>query len=67
MMNPRKLAAVLGDTIVLAGNFTHKVQPNATVDINGKPAKLADLKQNDMVSLDGNPAVAIVATRDAAK
>lgn len=57
------LKSVLGDTITFDDDSTHTVAPNAAVTLNGKTAKLADLKAGDNVSLSGNPATSVSASR----
>ena len=42
---------------------TQNVAANASITLNGKPAKLADLKDGDLVSFSGDPATSVTATR----
>lgn len=61
------LVSVSGNTIMLShdtgGTTNHKVDPDATVALNGKACKLSDLKAGDEVKLSGDPATVIDATR----
>jgi hypothetical protein len=45
------------------GETRHDVMPTATVTLNGKTAQLEDLLIGDRVSLQGDPAVVVSATR----
>lgn len=56
-----------GNTLVLSHDgdpeTSHEVAPDATVTLNGKAAKMADLKVGDTVALSGDPATSVSATR----
>jgi len=44
-------------------NATHDVAKDASITLNGKPSKLADLKAGDGVELTGYPATTVVCQR----
>lgn len=66
-MKKGTLRSVSGNTLEVAdddGNTaSHSVAPNATVTLDGKKATLADLKAGDSVTLTGDPATSVTATR----
>lgn len=41
----------------------HAVDPDAVVTLNGKPAKLTDLKAGDELTYDGDPIASVSAIR----
>lgn len=49
-----------------SADHTHSVLATATVTLNGKAAKMADLQAGDHVELSGKPASSVTATRDSA-
>ena len=42
---------------------THAIADTATCTINGQGAKVADLQEDDTISLTGDPATSVSATR----
>lgn len=50
-------------TMTFADDTDHKIAPGATVTLNGKPSALGSLKAGDTVSLSGDPATSVSATR----
>jgi hypothetical protein len=52
-----------GTVINFADGTSHSTAPKCTVTLNGKAAKLDDLQKGDTVSLSGNPATSVAATR----
>jgi len=42
---------------------THAIADNATCTINGQGAKVADLQDDDTISLTGDPATSVSVTR----
>lgn len=60
--------SVSGQVVTLShdkgATTNHDVDAGATVALNNKAAKLSDLKAGDEITLSGNPAVTVDATRD---
>jgi hypothetical protein len=55
-----------GSTLTLdngGANQGHSVAKGATVTLNGKPVKMADLQVGDSIVLTGDPVTKVVATR----
>jgi len=61
------LKSVSGNTLVLSHDgdpdTSHSVATDAVVTVNGLAAKLADLQAGDDVSLSGDPAKTVAASR----
>lgn len=61
------LKSVSGNSLVLTlsdgSDSTRSVAPGAAVTLDGKSALLADLKAGDTVTLSGDPASSVSATR----
>lgn len=61
-----KVVSVSGNTLTVEENGKQSqknIAQNATVTINGNAGKLSDLQAGDTVSLSGNPATSVSATR----
>ncbi len=66
MMIPKKVVRVTEIAVFFEGEMFahgHPVDEKAVVTINGQTATIADIKPDDMVALDGQPAVVVEATR----
>lgn len=63
-----KVVSISGDNLTVSpgkgkDNTSHAVAPNAEVTLNGVKVTLRDLKEDDAVNLEGDPATKVVATR----
>lgn len=65
MTTPKKLRSVLnGKTLIFEDGQALPIDEKAVITINGKPTlNRGDLRPGDMVSVDGQPAVAVCVTR----
>lgn len=55
--------SVSGNVITFDDDSTHECEAKASVTCNGKACKLSELKAGDSVSLTGDPATVVSATR----
>lgn len=66
-MDNGTITAISGNTLSLSHDdgttSDRNVDTSATVTLNGTRAKFADLKVGDKVSLSGDPATSVTATR----